>query len=184
MKKTFKIGLMVVALVLIGGAGIFAYLGGFSSVTPEEREIGPYHVVYKEFMGPYSGVGPTMQDVATMLMGKGIESTQGIGLYYGDPKTTPAEDLRSEVGFVLTEDQVLQLGMMDPEYGLMTVEKMNVMMAEFPLKNKLSYFVGPMKAYPAINTYRMEHNYGEMGYAMELYDLQKGMMSFMMEISK
>jgi hypothetical protein len=55
-------------LVVIGGAALLYYTGYFTTIVIEEKDMGPYHLVYEVYTGDYSTVGPTMDKIYNGLI--------------------------------------------------------------------------------------------------------------------
>lgn len=171
MKKILSI-LFVLALIALAG---YRYLGGFSTLVAIEQEMGPYTMVYEEVVWPYSKVGNTMNIIHADLKVLGVEQTAGIGLYFDDPATTPADQLRSEVGSVVTSIDPDKLG----DYKTKTLQRGQYVVVEFPYKNMLSYFIGPKKAYPILSKYILEKWYKADQPMVEVYDIAAGVIYYM-----
>jgi hypothetical protein len=150
MKKILLIIGIAVAIVVIGLVGLLAYLGLFSTVAVVEKEMGPYTVVYESFVGPYAKTGQVFDQLYKSLKADGIEAEDGIGIYYDNPAKVPANQLRSDCASVLTADQAIKAQTLGPKYRFKTIEKSPGLVAEFPIRNALSYMVAPMKTYPAL----------------------------------
>ena len=105
--KTFIIVVLVVAIGVIIGS--LYYVGFFAKIQIEEREVGPFKVVYEEHIGDYRGTGKIMDEIYHSLLDDGIETYKGFGIYYDDPKTTEKDKLRSIAGCILEENDHLKI---------------------------------------------------------------------------
>lgn len=129
--------------------------------------MGPYTLVYQEHVGSFNEVGPVFDEVYQKLTEDGVDTTLGMGVYYGNPAVTEESELRSEVGSLIDEVQAM---MIDREvYSVKDIEQSKYIVVSLPFKNSLSYMIGVMKAYPAIEAYRLEHGISESAYSIELY---------------
>ncbi len=176
-----KIGkwlLIVVAVVVVLGAGYLTYLGYFSSPKPYETKTGPYVIAYESFVGPYSKTGPVFASVYDALEAVGVKGRLGIGIYYDDPARVPADKLRSDCGMVLEKGDLAKL---KGKFNIKVLPKTDSVIVEFPIRNTLSYAIGPMKAYPILMRYAREKNYKTAG-AYELYDEINRKIYFVMAI--
>lgn len=173
------IGIIIVVLVI----GRW-YLGGFSSPTVTEKTMTPYVIAYTTFTGEYKDVGPTMNKLYEALSGAGVQSSTGIGIYYDDPAAVTGSNLRSEVGSVIAEWDLIKLTKKSPDYSLEVVEGWDKIVVEFPYKNSLSYIIWPIKIYPIVNKYLLEKWYNAQVPRIELYDLTAKKIYFIAEISK
>ncbi|MEW6516243.1 MAG: GyrI-like domain-containing protein [candidate division FCPU426 bacterium] len=150
MKKIIAIIGAAVAVLLLGLAGFLGYLGLFSPVPVNEREMGPYTVVFESFVGPYAQTGGVFSRLYENLKADGIETEDGIGLYYDDPRQVPAAQLRSDCACVLTPEQMVKAQALGTKYRFKTIEKSACLVAEFPIRLPMSYMIAPMKTYPAL----------------------------------
>lgn len=150
MKKVLLVIGIAAAVAVLGFAVFMAYLGMFGTVAVAEREMGPYTMVYESFVGPYAQSGQVFDRLYKSLKADGIESEDGIGIYYDNPAKTPANQLRSDCACVLTPDQVVKAQSLGTKYRFKTIGKSPCLVAEFPIRSPLSYMIGPMKTYPAI----------------------------------
>ena len=73
---------------------------------------------------------------------------------------------------------------MDPELKTGMMKKSKRAIAEFTIKNSLSYMFGPMKAYPALSNYAQEKGYKQDVLSYEIYDEKSGKILFVMDIVK
>lgn len=173
MKSLAKIIVAIVLIGAIGIGGIGYYMGMFDTIVVEEKEMGPYVVAYQAVTGPYTEVGPAMNEVYEGLLENDIQSTVGVGLFYDDPRVVAPEDLRSEVGSLITEEDTK---LESTAYEIKRIPARKSIVAKFPYKNALSYMLGPIKIYPALEKYMAEHGYvqgtGEELPAIELYDME------------
>ena len=141
--------------------------------------MGPYTIVYVNHTGDYKKVGPVMDELYQNLKMAGITQTAGIWIYYDDPATTPTEQLKSEVGSVINPEDISKLKDVGLTYQTKNIEKGTKIVVSFPYKNKLSYFMGPIKVYPLLNTYITEKGYATWNAAIELYDEANKVIYFM-----
>lgn len=172
---TFAASLLIIALLIAW------YVGFFNEVKIEEKKEGGYKVVGMEFTGPYSKVGRLMTDVDKKLKDMGIESTRGFGIYYDDPKVIPSEKCRSFAGNILEEkyfDKAQELE--SSGFRVDSVPIKNAVVAEFPIKNSLSYMIGPMKVYPAFSEYLNKKGY-KPDLSMEVYDIPNKKIIYIMQ---
>lgn len=163
--------------------GFLAYLGLFSSLPVMEKEMGPYTLVYDSFVGDYKDTGPVFERVHQALLKEGITAVDGIGIYHDDPAQVPADQRRSDCGSVLPEKDLGRVPELQQKYKIKVLEKKLSMVAVFPVKNTLSYMLGPMKGYKALADYA-----GAKGYRLaepyEYYDMVEKKVCFVMPIEK
>ncbi len=177
-----KIALIILGIIILAVIVFLFYMGMFSGVLIETREMGPYTFAYVEHIGPYSGVGEPMTKLDEEMRGAGFNSVNGIGVYYDDPKKTPKEELRSEVGSIITNEDMDKIEANKDKFNFKTMERKNYLVAEFLIKNMLSYMFGPMKIYPAFGKYLEEKNILVPEKGIELYNMENNKIIFMMEL--
>lgn len=181
MKKALLIIGIVILVLAIGIISFLAYMGYFAQLTIEEKELGPFTIAYTEHIGPYTGVGEPMMRLDEEMRAAGFNPTDGIGIYYDDPAKVPADELRSEVGAVIPDDEMDLIDENQGNFDFQTLERMNYLVAEFPIKNNLSYMLGPMKVYPAFAKYLEEKGIAVPDKGIEYYDMVNKKILFMME---
>lgn len=158
--KYVKIILIVVfTLALIGLGGLW-YLGIFQNIEVTKQERGPFTMVYLEHVGSYSKVGDKIEQVSAYLEKNNIEGDIAVGEYFDDPQMTPADKLRSNIGFIVDEN----VSVSEP-YNMKTVELKAYAVAEF----KGLPQVGPFIVYPAMGKWCETNGYEMNGPCFELY---------------
>lgn len=173
MKKTIKSIFIVFALLALAILGILAYHGFFSAPQVTEKEIGPYTVATKRFLGSYYKVGPAMTEVDNGLKEMGIKATKGVGLFWDDPAKAEESKLRSDVGNVLEGVDAETLNKIRGKFEVREIGKIRAVVVEHPIKSMLSYMLAPMKVYPAINKYWSKKGYSTEleNFSLEIYDV-------------
>lgn len=172
----------VVRIIAIGFSVLIAvfacflwYMGYFSKIDVIEKEEGGYLLAGKKVMGPYSKVGTHINTVEYKLMEMGINSLQSFGIYYDNPQTTPNEKCKSLVGCIITKND-LELSEIIKLNNLIidSIPRTKAIIAEFPIKNRMSYSIGAMKVYPLLTNYLITKKYTKI-VSFEIYDkaLQK-----------
>ncbi len=177
-----KIIFITFASVIVIIVVFLFYMGMFSQISIKRQVKGPYTFSYVEHIGPYHEVGKVMIKLDSKMREFGFNSTDGLGIYYDDPKKTPKDKLRSEVGSIITADDMDKVEANRDKLNFKTIEKKNYLIAEFPIKNMMSYMFGPMKIYPAFAKYLEEKNITVPDKGLELYDMTNKKIIFMMEL--
>ncbi len=166
-----KILCVVSVVLVVVVAGFMWYMGIFSPVKVYEMPIGPYTYVYESFVGDYTKTGPIFEKIYRALLKEGLKPTRGIGLYYDDPKTTPKDKLRSDCGSIIEKGDLLKVpGLMKRGFKTRIIMSKPRVVAEFPIRNGLSYMIGPMKVYPALDKY-LKGQGKSAKIAYEVYDM-------------
>lgn len=181
--KILKWILIILVVIVLLAVGFLAYMGLFSTMKVSEAKMGPYTIAYESFVGPYSQTGPVFAKVTAELKTAGIAATQGLGIYYDDPSKVPSDKLRSDCGAVIKNKDVTKLYLIRTKLKVKRLAKKDSIVAEFPIRNVISYMIGPMKAYPALTKYILEKKY-KMTMSYELYDEAQGKIFFVFVIAK
>lgn len=113
-----------------------------------------------------------MDGIQKALETDGITSEIWLGIYFDDPATTPADQLRSEVWSIIEKNDISKLKKNNKNYLIKKIPSMKSVVATFPIKNDLSFMIGPMKAYPLMTKYMTEKKYNPVVEGMELYDMK------------
>lgn len=176
-----KIFLLIVGVLVIGVLVYLYYVGFFTKVTIEEKEMGPFVLVYEEHKGAYKNIGPVMDKVYNDLLADGVETTRGMGIYYSDPKTTPEAELRSVGGSIIEDKDADKLPLLEKKYKMMRLEGKKYLVAEFPYKNSMSILAGVLRVYPQITKYVADHKY-QTKEMIEIYDMPNGKIFYLMAL--
>ena len=150
---------------------IYAYYGGFKTITFKEEEQGGETIVYEEMIGDYRQT-PKVQDKIyySLLNNDKIETTKGFGIYYDNPKEVEKIKLRSEIGCIVEGLDSETVAKLAQKYKIKTLSKTRCIVTEFPFKGMLSVFVGIMKVYPAFEKYCKQNGLSDSP-MMEIYDV-------------
>ncbi len=179
MKKTLMISGAILVILIAGVLIFLSFMGMFSQMTVAEKTMGPYTVAYKTFIGPYSETGKVFDHVYDTLKEQGIDTTIGIGIYHDDPSKVPGDQLHSDCGVVLPDQ-----GSVEKLIGILSVKPIQAkksIVTSFPIKNSMSYMMGPMKAYPALMAYAKEKNL-KITLTYELYDMPSKTIHFVANV--
>ncbi|MBU0630724.1 MAG: GyrI-like domain-containing protein [Candidatus Margulisbacteria bacterium] len=182
--KILKIVLWVIALLAVALVIWVYYMGLFNKLEVTEREVGPYTLVYEDYIGPYQNTGAVVQAVYDRLAKDGIKPTDGFGIYLDDPSKVKQEKLRSQVGCVINENNLPLFYKVSDTYKVINWKRGKVLATEFPIRNPLSYMFGPMKAYPELARYMKKKKITEdqIGLCMEYYDMASNKIIFMFQV--
>lgn len=134
-------------------------LNEMKTFEPVIRDVEEMHMVYYNFTGPYdqsfNAFGELMQYIQVNQLPMGAYS---LGLFYDDPAVVPAEELKSEVGFMLTGpiNETEKYKYQKIEAGKAVSVKYSSMDEIFP-------------AYTAIANFIKEQELQTADYSMEIY---------------
>lgn len=172
-------------ILLLGAAAALYldYMGMFSSLNIDERQLGPYTYAYEEFTGPYQNTMHIFAGVREFLSAQGVAPGNGLGVYFDNPSQVPAYKLRSNCGSIITETDSAKLSAVQLQLKIGNIEQMNCVVVEFPMKNFLSFMLAPMKVYPVISRYMTEKGYKPRE-SYEFYDMTKKKIIIAVPISK
>ncbi len=169
--KITMIILGVILLLLLGIVLFLNYIGFFSKIVIEEKEMGPFTLIYDEHKGDYKGTAKIQDDIYYSLLNDyKIETFKGFGIYYDDPKKVQTAELRSIAGCILEKSDYDKINLLKEKgFKVKEISKQNSIVVEFPFKNTFSIIAGIMKVYPQINKY-IEENKLTKNEIMEIYD--------------
>ncbi len=88
----------------------FPPLKGEQLMKVEIRELPARTVLCMTHIGPYFMIGRTFGQLQAWLQTQDLQTTMGVAIYYSDPDTTPADQLKSDAGVFL----VSEYGAIDP----------------------------------------------------------------------
>ncbi|MGV6820371.1 MAG: GyrI-like domain-containing protein [Parvularcula sp.] len=160
----------IVATVLVLAAAlvaIIAWYGGFSPVEVKKGRIGPIEIVYATHKGPYTDLGPSWTAFRAELSDAGLETCDALGIYL-DPPETPPEELRSIIGCRIDRLPATDREKLTGYTKIATIPESETVTATFPFKGIPSFFIGPMKVYPAMKKAQLGID-AEPVVAIELY---------------
>lgn len=167
MKKFIIVFLALILLFII----FLSYNGLFTKIIVEEKNLGPYNVVYGNHIGDYSQIFKVQMVIYDFLLNEHkIKTERGIGIFYDNPKKVKNDLLKSEAGCILEEKDFKKIPEIQLKHKTKIILKNKYVIAEFPIKNTLSFFLGAMKVYPVLNEYISMKKYKET-YAIEIYDM-------------
>lgn len=148
------IGVLAALAVVIGGG--LAWLGAFSPVQVQEREVGPYSYVYVLEPSADSGqVGPLTEALGRRLETAGFRDRRPAQVYYPQGR-----GIQNQIGFMVDRappaNEVLGA---DTFFRPIPVQR--YLVARFPYRNALSFMVGGARVDAAFAERRAERRYAE-----------------------
>ncbi len=178
-KLIYTIVVLIILFLLVAG-----YMGCLSNYEVTEQEMGPYAVAYKEYVGPYTQVASTMDEVYQALLSEEITDQVGFGIYLDNPAIVDKDKLRSEVGSIINDADIQKLSTTTEDYMVKTLPKTKSIVAEFPYKNMLSFMLAPVKMYRVLEEYMIanEIEWTEDMPAMEIYDIENNKIVFVVNV--
>ncbi|MBU0686501.1 MAG: GyrI-like domain-containing protein [Candidatus Margulisbacteria bacterium] len=181
--KVLKWILIIVLVLVLLLIAFLAYMGMILPLKINETKMGPYTIAYESFTGPYAETGPVFDKVYKALKAEGIGSTRGLGIYYDNPSNVPADKLRSDCGVIIEAADLAKFNKVRRKFKIKQIPQGDCVVVEFPLRNMLSYMMGPMKVYPTLMKYIQAKGY-KVSMSYELYDELQKKIYFVMGITK
>ncbi len=169
MKVVKILAVVLVAIAVILG-GTYAYMGGFKTISVDEKPIGPIEVVFTTHRGSYSSIGTSWEKFYEKALASGLADCDALAFYL-DPPGIPEENLRSVLACRLDNlDPALQekLRQAFPTFSL---PRTNAVHSSFPFVNFFSYMLGPMKVYPEMQKMMTARNLTAF-LGIEVYGIQ------------
>jgi len=157
----------IVAAVIVLG---LAYYGLFAPVVFEEKEMGPYMLVYEKHLGEYKKTASIVDRISSKLLGEeGVFAGKGFGLFYDNPKTVETANLRSIAGCIVENVPDDKIKRLKDNFLVAEFPEAQCIVAELPYKGYISIILGTLRAYPKLAEYMQAHQY-TMVPVMEIYD--------------
>jgi hypothetical protein len=149
-------------VVLLGLASLLAYyLGAFLPVEFTEKQLPPFHIVYKAHIGPYHKIVPTLDEVAKMVASYGETCERSFGEFLDNPKEVEEDRLQAHVGCIVEKEITDLPG--GYSYGL--INHRNYLVSTF----YGSPAIGPLKVYPKAQKILAERPQDSAGPPIEIY---------------
>lgn len=179
-----KKALIAVCAVLFVLFAYLGYLGFFTKLVVLEKEMGPFHLVYKEHTGDYSGTGAIQKEIYYSLLNNDkIETLRGFGIYYDDPGKVKRENLRSIAGCMLEQKDYLKIDDLKKRYKVKYFDRTRCVVSKFQFLNSLSITLGAFRVYPRLQKYIKSMGY-KTSYAMEIYDAPGKKIYYLMPVTE
>ena len=174
---------LITLALLVAAALYFSWCGLFSRVSVDERNAGPFLLLFKKHIGEYRNIGPVMDSVYYELINvHNIKTTRGFGLYYDNPAEVEKSKLRSLAGCILDGYSEQQIKKLHPElhnnFGVATSPSTQSVTAGHPYKGTLSIILGVFKVYPSIQKWMKKYNRRSVP-IMEIYDQPNRKISYL-----
>lgn len=126
---------------------------------PQIRQVEEIHMVYYEFVGPYdqsfNDFGALMHHIQSNNLKMGPYS---LGVFYDDPEVVPANELKSEIGF-MTAGPVEESG----KYKSKTIASGKAVSVRYTSMDDI------YPAYEAISNFIKENSLTTVPYSVEIY---------------
>ncbi len=123
------------------------------------KTIDDIHMIYYKFKGPYMNSFNDFGKLMEYVQANNVPVAQNtLGVYYDDPEQVPEDQLRSEVGYILT-DKTEETG----NYKYKKIDGCKALSVWYYSMDEI------MPAYEAIGKYAEENDVEIEGYSIEIY---------------
>lgn len=139
--RHFFIALFSLALAM--AIYLYFYLGWYKSPTFHGVAQQDFHLLYKVHHGPYHKIGSVLNEVESWARANGVSCPKTFGEFLDNPQTTAEDRLRSHVGCVLAEGEIVKT---DSSIQQKEIKGQTFLRVSFDG----SPSIGPMKVYPRV----------------------------------
>lgn len=180
--NTIRILFGALILLLVGGAIFLYYMGFFMKIRLEKKVMGPFTLIYKDHKGKCQDTAVIQDEIYDRLIKEyGTTTYKGVSIFLDDPKKVGDDQVRSKAGCLLEEKDLHVIEKIDnSELKVMKKEQGYYYVVQIPYKNKMSIFLGLLKAYPLIRSGVDEKLLDKNG-VMEIYDIQEKKAYYLVE---
>lgn len=145
--KYLKFISIIIAILFLLGTAFYAYMGGFSRVEVKRDTFGPISIFVYPHKGPYQNLNQSWEKFQKEWEAIGLTECSSLAIYLDSPDT-PEEKLRSVLACKMDGLSELEKKAVEKQFVTFVIPKSNVLVASFPFRNVLSYFLAPTKVYP------------------------------------
>lgn len=153
---------------------LFQYTGAFKSVLVAIDDRPSYHVIAKDFTGPYHKIVQSIEKVEKWAKANGLTCRLSFGEYFDDPRVVEEGRLKSRGGCLIDP--------LKPEEEEKFSALKSQLPAEFkadeipPTKAVVAIFegapgIGPLKVYPKAEDFIAEKHLQRKGSVIEIYEV-------------
>jgi hypothetical protein len=161
----------------------FSHFGLFARAQISEKEMGPYMLVYENYVGEYSASGALMTEIHRNLsQNPAVRSAREFGIYYDNPMKNENRNLRCIVGCILGGKEKKCPSELEKRFKFNVFPASKSVVCEFPLRGKLSSLIVTSRAYRTLTGYLKMKGYRDVP-IMEVHDAQKGKLYFVAPVS-
>ncbi|MBX3022160.1 MAG: GyrI-like domain-containing protein [Bdellovibrionales bacterium] len=156
-----KFALAVLTLTILGAIYLYSYLGAYKPVTLGIEKRGPYHLLFKQHVGPYHTIVSKIQDVERWVGEHNLRCPQTFGEYLDNPEAVDQDRLRSHGGCVMPAE----VSNVPPDFQQQIRPERYYAVAKF----SGSPAIGPFKVYPKLREYMEEQRLKSSSPVIEIY---------------
>lgn len=158
--KTKYLYYLVTVVVLISAVcfGYRWYSGFYTKAEVEEKEFGPFTVVYEEYRGLLRHARFVHDKLARSLESDGIKDHIN---FFSFDKSNMEDDTEAKcrVGLLIGDNDIARLEEIKDTYNVMTIEKKKHIVINFPYKTKASFSAGIKNARSSFKEYCEKNGY-------------------------
>lgn len=168
-KINLKKNIFILILTIIGFAVILAsYMGLFRPVHIQIDKRPAMHLLYKNYMGPYHKIVPTLEAVEKWAKSNGIQCHESFGEFLDDPKSVEESRLRAKSGCLLSEEEKTKITSKLPNSFLLEsypeTKAIKVIFEGSPA-------VGPIRVYSKVQSFAADSQFTFTGAPIEIYNI-------------
>lgn len=184
--KTMNRIITLTAILTVSILILYGFYGGFASVNFVEKTAGGETIIFKNTKGDY----PETEKASLAVIDFLSENTKiipgpNISYYDINPHVIDKKNLKSQGGCIIpSADTNAVVSLKNKTYKLRTLETRKYIIAEYPLKGKISILIAHIKIYPRLYRYVIAKSYDCTSPVTEIYDFKKHLMTFSMKIAK
>lgn len=157
--KIFSLTLILTVMMNNNVKSSETFTNSTKSFDIELKEINDLHLIYYEYRGPYESAFNEFGRFMGYIQSNNIPlGPHSLGIFYDDPLRVPAEELRSEVGY-LVQEKVQCSG----PYKYKKIEGGKAVAVKYTTMEDI------MPAYEALGKYIAEKNIKTVEYSIEMY---------------
>ncbi|MBL7715920.1 MAG: hypothetical protein JNL01_10690 [Bdellovibrionales bacterium] len=149
MKTLFKVLVGLLLVLVVGGVAGYGYMGGFNTIEVSHAGFQPMEIIFSTHLGPYRNLSSSWDQFRKQHQDSGLAECDAVGIYL-DPPGTPEEKLRSIIGCRVDGLAPELKSALKAKFKSFMIPQSPALMAKFPYKNPISFFIGPSKVYPAM----------------------------------
>lgn len=150
-----KIIAAIAAVLVAAIAGGLAWLGMFTTIEVQERDMGPYPFVYVQDTTTESGrIAELTRALADRLGKAGVAPGKPAQVYYSQGR-----GIQNQFGFVV--DRPLGAEALSADTFFRTLPRQRCLVVRFRYRNPVSYAIGGMRVESALRDYRRARGYAD-----------------------
>lgn len=134
--------------------------------------------LYQHNEGDYRQNITVLQELAKKVAKTGIKVVNPVSIYYDNPRKVKRSDLRSDVGFMIPENEDL-IHVDGLQYKTVCFDRF--LATSVPYKSRFSILIGAMKIYPVFRKELEKQDLPERE-MIEIYDMRNKLIVYLMPI--